>query len=208
MLYKTKTTQASDTIFKLKSKNKNRKSQLNILLTPLYQNIIVSPVYKTEVCCTLSLYTFTVWCVLYWHLISNLVSTWTSFIVRTKYPHELTGKEGHRRSPSHCLAHVFTDKRHERLSHSIFCWRRQETVRAVLRLTRDKWQLKGAAMHHSSGKREPFFLLELSRMSHSLSYLHCTCASAPPVTLHEGRNHSCLVCHYNPNLRRMTVYYA
>lgn len=167
--------------FKLKSKNKNPKKPTEYFTYSTIPNIIVSPVYKTEVCCTLSLYTFAVWCVLYWHLISNLVSAWTSFIVRTKYPHELTGKEGHRAAlPT--VWHMCYRQTPWRLStpSSAGAGRKQW---GGTRLTRDKWQLKGAAMHHSSGK-ENLFPLELSRMSHSLSYLHCVVASAPPVTLH------------------------
>lgn len=97
-------------------------------------------------------------CVLYWHLIS----IWTSFMVRTKYLHDLNDKEGHRLTRSHWLAHLFTNSHHERPSHSIFCRCRQWTVRAVLRLTWDKWQLTGCHASQQWGKRTCLSFLELS----------------------------------------------
>lgn len=122
-------------------------------------------------------------CVLYWHLIS----IWTSFIVRTKYLHDLNDKEGHRLTRSHWLAHLFTNSHHERPSHSIFCRCRQWTVRAVLRLTWDKWQLTGCHASQQWGKRTCLSFLELSGSAIlCLSFLRRVCAPASPVVLHEG----------------------
>lgn len=130
-------------------------------------------------------------CVLYWHLIS----IWTSFMVRTKYLHDLNDKEGHRLTRSHWLAHLFTNSHHERPSHSIFCRCRQWTVRAVLRLTWDKWQLTGCHASQQWGKRTCLSFLELS--GSAILCLSCVVCAHPLLQRRSvGEEHFCLVCHY------------
>lgn len=165
MHYKTKIIQASDTIFKLKGKKKKTK-KANLVSTPLYQNSIISSIYKTEVFCILSLYIFKVWCVFYTDTSSQfgLGSLWglnthmTLMVRRTPaHPFPLAGTPVYRHTawttlPFHLLSV-------------------QWTVRAVLHLTRDKWQLTGCHTSWQWGKRTFLSFLELSRISHSLSFL-------------------------------------